>query len=309
MIRLRPACLRIPRSRPTGVFGQTNFTNDSQNLGNPGSPTTSRWTTPIDVKVDTNLNVYIADEENSRVLEFNAPRRVEHRPSREFRHGTIKFRDSILSNRLLLRLPCATPTGVGIDSSGNVFAADYNNNRMLEFPAPLSAHSNTAGAVLGQAVFDMGFPNFVDGKGFAFPPNVTIDPYSTPNHIYVSDGNNPAIGFEGVNQSRVLAWYDAKTFMNGQTADLVFGQPDFYHTAGNNGVNGPGALGPDTLQVPAGMTVDTSSNLYIVDSGNNRVLEYDNPFQGFNARNGPQTDSARYSVRLGRRHCRRSSVR
>ena len=36
------------------------------------------------------------------------------------------------------------------------------------------------------------------------------------------------------------------------------------------------------------MTVDTSSNLYIIDSGNNRVLEYDNPFQGFVPGTGPR---------------------
>ena len=39
-------------------------------------------------------------------------------------------------------------------------------------------------------MFDLGFPNLVDGKGLNLPHNVTIDPYSTPNHIYVSDGMN-----------------------------------------------------------------------------------------------------------------------
>ena len=36
------------------------------------------------------------------------------------------------------------------------------------------------------------------------------------------------------------------------------------------------------------MTVDSSSNLYIVDSGNSRVLEYDNPFSGFVPGSGPR---------------------
>ncbi len=65
--------------------------------------------------------------------------------------------------------------------------------------------------------------------------------------------------------------------------------------------------GPDTLEVPAGMTVDTSSNLYIVDSGNNRVLEYDNPFLGIHSRERAAAHSAWYSVGLGRRYHRRSS--
>ncbi len=57
------------------------------------------------------------------------------------------------------------------------------------------------------------------------------------------------------------------------------------------------------------MTVDTSSNLYITDSGNNRVLEYDNPFQGFVPGSGPRLTAARYTVGLGRGHHRRSRVR
>ena len=130
----------------------------------------------------------------------------------------------------------------------------------------------------------LGLPNLVDGKSFNDPKYVTIDQYSTPNHIYVSDGTNTA-----QSDNRVLAWYDAKTFQNGQPADLVFGQPDFYHIAPNNGVNGAGQPGPDTLSGPLGLTVDNSSNLYIVDSNNNRVLEYNNPFQGFNPANGPQS--------------------
>jgi hypothetical protein len=39
---------------------------------------------------------------------------------------------------------------------------------------------------------------------------VTIDPFSTPNHIYVSDGTGNELY-----QNRVLAWYDAKTFQDG----------------------------------------------------------------------------------------------
>ena len=72
-----------------------------------------------------------------------------------------------------------------------MFVADLNNNRVLQYTSPLSTEGNTAKAVLGQAVFDLGFPNLVDGKGLNLPHNVTIDHYSTPNHIYVSDGDEP----------------------------------------------------------------------------------------------------------------------
>ena len=258
-----------------GVFGQTNFTNTSANLG--GSPKATSLSAPIDVKLDGSGNLYVVDFTNSRVLEFNTPASSSTDPSADFVFGQNNFTSNFCFN------PSATslcdPSGVAIDSLGNTFIADLNNNRVMEYNTPLST-DNTADAVLGQDVFDLGFHDLVDGKGLNLPQNVTVDQYSTPNHIYVSDG-----GGNGQFDNRVLAWYDAKTFQNGQPADLVFGQPDFFHLTANNGVGGEG---PDSLSDPLGMTVDTSGDLYITDSGNNRVLEYDNPFLGFVPGSGPR---------------------
>ena len=258
-----------------GVFGQTNFTNTSANLG--GSTKATSLSAPIDVKLDGSGNLYVVDFTNSRVLEFNTPASSSTDPSADFVFGQNNFTSNFCFN------PSATslcdPSGVAIDSLGNTFIADLNNNRVMEYNTPLST-DNTADAVLGQDVFDLGFHDLVDGKGLNLPQNVTVDQYSTPNHIYVSDG-----GGNGQFDNRVLAWYDAKTFQNGQPADLVFGQPDFFHLTANNGVGGEG---PDSLSDPLGMTVDTSGDLYITDSGNNRVLEYDNPFLGFVPGSGPQ---------------------
>src|SRR5271155_1271630 len=265
------------------VFGQTNFTNSSLNLGG-SNPTASSLAEPIDVKVDSNFNVYIADFENSRVLKFNEP--AVPLSSNDPAASAVIGQKNFATNFCQISDACMSEaSGVAIDSSGNVFAADLFDNRVLEYNGnSLTAQNNIANALLGQAVYDMGYPNLIDGKGFLHPWQVTVDQYSTPNHIYVTDGNITG----EVSQNRVLAWYDAKTFTNGQRADLVFGQPDFYHIAGNNGVESLGNPGPDTLSIPVGLTVDSSSNLYIVDSGNNRVLEYNNPFQGFVPGTGPR---------------------
>ena len=260
----------------TGVFGQTSFTSSAVS-----STSATSLDAPIDVKVDSSLNVYIADSVNGRMLEFNTPGASSIGPAANSVIGKSSFTSGFCSPTSASCVSNAS--GVAIDSSGNVFAADLANNRVLEYNAPLLATGNAAAAVLGQAVFDLGFHDLVDGKSFNLPQNVTIDQYSTPNHIYVTDGAGNA-QFD----NRVLAWYDAKTFTNGQPADLVFGQPDFYHIAANNGVNGPNQAGPDTLSGPLGMTVDSSSNLYIADSGNGRVLEYDNPFLGFVPGSGPR---------------------
>ena len=54
------------------------------------------------------------------------------------------------------------------------------------------------------------------------------------------------------------------------TADRVFGQPDFISNIDNNG-----GLNANSLDLPRGVALDAQRNLYVVDSNNSRVLEYD----------------------------------
>ena len=109
-------------------------------------------------------------------------------------------------------------------------------------------------------------PNLVEGREFYNPTGVALDTSVTPPRIYVADSNN----------NRVLAWKDAVNFTNGKMADLVIGQLDFYST----GANGPGRNG-STLSTgftaPTGLAVD-QGDLYVADSGNNRVLRFRKPF-------------------------------
>ena len=59
-----------------------------------------------------------------------------------------------------------------------------------------------------------------------------------------------------------------------QAPDLIIGQPNSYTTlAATNG----------GLFDPTGLVVDAKGNLYVADSGNNRVLRYPAPFANNNA--------------------------
>ncbi len=102
-------------------------------------------------------------------------------------------------------------------------------------------------------------PNLVEGREFNAPVGVAVDTSVSPAILYVADTNN----------NRVLVWRDARA-ATGSTADFVIGQSDFFATT---------SLGPGTpvsvgLRAPTGVTVDRQGNVYVVDSGNNRILRY-----------------------------------
>lgn len=108
-------------------------------------------------------------------------------------------------------------------------------------------------------------PNLVEGREFFNPQGIAIDQTSSPPALYVSDtGNN-----------RVLGFRSAQSFANGQKADLVIGQPDLITTFAQGASRTSLTTG---LASPSGLAVDSQGNLYIVDSANNRVLRFPQPF-------------------------------
>jgi len=118
---------------------------------------------------------------------------------------------------------------------------------------------------IGQPILipESGNPNLVEGRELYGPQGIAADNSVSPSIVYVADtGNN-----------RVLAWKNAASFANGAMADLVIGQPDRFSTT----PYGPGTTFSTGLYTPTGLAV-LNGDLYVVDSGNNRVLRYPKPF-------------------------------
>ncbi len=109
-------------------------------------------------------------------------------------------------------------------------------------------------------------PNLVEGRELWNPEQMALDTSVTPPILYVADALN----------NRVLAWKNASGFQKGDFADLIVGQRDKYTTL----PQGPSANGLSAgLNTPTGVAVDSHGNLYVADTGNNRVLRYPAPFQ------------------------------
>ena len=120
--------------------------------------------------------------------------------------------------------------------------------------------------VVGQVGLSQSSLNLVEGREFNSPQGLALDLNVTPPILYVADTAN----------SRVLAFRNANSFTNGQKADLVIGQVDFQSTAAQ-GPRGTGFRNTG-LAAPVGLAVDNASNLYVVDSGNSRILRFPKPF-------------------------------
>lgn len=137
------------------------------------------------------------------------------------------------------------------------------------------------GAVFGQVTFNGtpsreigqprltpiggGAPNWVEGRELNAPQGVAVDTSANPPIVYVADTSN----------NRVLAWKNSAGVSKGDFADLAIGQPDKFTTTSGGPSN---QLNQQGLNAPTGLAVDKSGNLYVADTGNNRIVRYPKPF-------------------------------
>ena len=139
----------------------------------------------------------------------------------------------------------------------------------LTIVAALHAQDVVPGRVIGQdaLLIKSAAPNILEGRELNNPQGVALDTSLSPPAVYVSDAGN----------HRVLGWRNAASFQNGAPADVIIGQKDKISSS----PNGPGLSGSNQshgLYSPTGLVVDAHGNLYVVDSGNNRILRFDTPF-------------------------------
>ena len=157
------------------------------------------------------------------------------------------------------------PWGMAADPlTGDLYVADYGNNRVLRFRNPFANPFNVEpDRVYGQPDLSSRGPN-TGGIG----PNSLQGPravaFDSAGNLWIADtGNHRILRFNA-------AGLDSLT----PAADLVIGQKDFQSGGANRGANTVTASGFDT---PSGLAFDPQNNLYVADFANARVLKFANP--------------------------------
>lgn len=141
------------------------------------------------------------------------------------------------------------PEGVSIDGAGNLYIADTSNNRIRRIDAATGIITTVAGN---------GSQGYSGDGGLA--ANATLD---QPSAVLVDAHGNFYIADTGNNIVR---------FVNINTGIITTVAGTYYTDAFSPGRLGDGGLATSAeLDIPTALAVDTAGNLYIADSGDNRI--------------------------------------
>jgi len=312
---------RIREVTPGGAISTMAGNGTTGFSGDDGPATEAQLYQPWDVAVDGEGNLFIADYVNRRIRKIAA-------------NGIITTVAGIATqgfsgdDGLATSAQFYLPTNVAVDPAGNLFIADSSNSRIREVTTDgvisTVAGDGTAGfgGDGGQATSaELNNPVgvAVDRTGNLF----IADSYNfcirkvTPDGVIITVAGNGTAGFSGDGGPATEAqlYQPWNVAVDGEDnlfiADLVnhrirkvtpngvISTVAGMGTAGFSGDGGPAAEAQ--LRYPTGVAIDTTGNLFIADSGNNRVRKVTpNGFistvagmgmAGFSGDGGPATEA------------------
>jgi sugar lactone lactonase YvrE len=216
----------------TKVATVTTIAGNGKNGYADGTGTAAQFDHPFGIAIDGSGNLYVGDENNSLIRKITTGGSVS-----TLAGSSDGFADGAGSAAKFFGTE-----GVAVDGGGNVYVADYLNNRIRKVTA--------AGVV---TTFAGGTEGYADGTGsaaeFSAPKAVALD---ASGNVYVADVNNNCI---------------RKITPAGVVTTLAGGS----NTGPGNGAFADGTGTAAKFASPSGVTVDGAGNVYVADFNNFRV--------------------------------------
>ena len=252
--------------------------------GDGGAATSARIDLPTGVALDPGGDLYIADQDNNRVQEVAATTHTQwgrsmtaadiYTVAGSATGSTGHSGDGGAATSALLE----EPNAVALDSSGDLYIADTDNNRVQFVAAgacssacPFGLAATTAGDIYTIAGSASGSSGSSGDGGAATsallssPSGVALDP---AGNLYIADAGN--------NRAQFVA---AKACSSACPWGLSATTPGYVYTvagsaSGAEGHAGIGGLATSALlDAPAGVGLGSSGDLYVADTYNYEVAE------------------------------------
>ena len=209
--------------------------------GDNGPATDAELNHPAGLALDGSGDLFIADAGNNVIRELNLKTGIITTVAGNGTDGSIGDNGPATAAEL------NNPTGVAVDSSGNIFTADQFNNEIREVDATTLDISTIA----GDGTYGFGGD---DGQATAAelsdPSGVALD---GSGDLFIADAGNDVIREVNLSTGVITT------------------------VAGTPGVNSYGGDGGSPtaaeLNTPAAVAVDSTGNLYIADTDNNVIRE------------------------------------
>jgi len=263
-----PALNAVFKADPSGVVTRIAGAGAAGSTGDGGAALTALLNNPNGVAVDAAGNVYIADTNNNRIRKVSAGTiaTVAGNGNCCFGGDGGAAASALLNN----------PMSVAVDAAGDLYIADFGNQRIRKVSAAGTITTVAGNGTAGYA----GDGGPATGAELNGPYGVAVD---SSGNIYIGDTSNLRVR-------------------------KVDGSGNITTYAGNGSYGFSGDGGPATsagVYQPGGLAFDLAGNLYIADTGNNRIRKVSaagiistaagGPVQGYAGDGGAATGAELFS--------------